>query len=91
MHTLDKVKILGNKVLAVVHDEDTTDVELDVVTLLLGLEEVERRALRNEQNGLELELTLNREMLDSEVLLPIVAQALVERGVLLRSDILKTH
>lgn len=36
--TLDEVEILRNEVLAVVHDEDTANVELDVVTLLLRLE-----------------------------------------------------
>jgi molybdopterin-guanine dinucleotide biosynthesis protein len=36
----DKVEVLGDQVLAVVHDEDSSDVELDVVALLLGLEEV---------------------------------------------------
>lgn len=40
--TLDKVKVLGDELLAVVHDEDTADVELDVVTLLLLFEEIER-------------------------------------------------
>jgi hypothetical protein len=38
---LDEVEVLGDEVLAVVHDEDAADVELDVVALLLGLEEVE--------------------------------------------------
>jgi hypothetical protein len=38
--TLHEVEVLGDEVLAVVHDEDTADVELDVVTLLLGLEEI---------------------------------------------------
>ena len=38
---LDEVEVLGDEVLAVVHDEDTADVELDVVALLLGLEEIE--------------------------------------------------
>ena len=40
--TLDKVKVLGDEFLAVVHDEDTADIELDVVTLLLLFEEIER-------------------------------------------------
>jgi len=40
--TLDKVKVLGDELLAVVHDEDTADIELDVVTLLLLFEEIER-------------------------------------------------
>lgn len=39
--TLDEVEVLGNEILAVVHDEHSTDVELDVVSLLLGLEEIE--------------------------------------------------
>ena len=41
--TLDEVEVLGDEVLAVVHDEDAADVELDVVALLLLLEEVEGR------------------------------------------------
>lgn len=40
--TLDEVEVLGDELLAVVHDEDTADIELDVVALLLGLEEIER-------------------------------------------------
>lgn len=39
--SLDKVEVLGDDVLAVVHDEDTANVQLDVVTLLLALKEVE--------------------------------------------------
>lgn len=39
------------------------------------------------EDGLELELALNGEVLDSEVLLPIVRQALVERTVLLLRDV----
>ena len=45
--------------------------------------------LGNEEDSLELELTLDREVLDSKVLLPVVRQALVERSVLLRRDILR--
>ena len=39
---LNKVKIFRNKVLAIVHDEHTADVELDVVSLFLGLKQIER-------------------------------------------------
>ena len=42
--TLDEVEVLGNEVLAIVHDEDTADIELDVVALLLRLEEIEGSA-----------------------------------------------
>ena len=38
--TLDKVEVLRNEVLTVVHDEDTADVEFDVVALLLALEQI---------------------------------------------------
>ena len=39
--TLDEVEVLGNEVFTVVHDEDTADVKLDVVALLLCLKEIE--------------------------------------------------
>lgn len=105
--TLDKVEILWDEVLTVVHDEDTTDIELDVVALLLGLKEIERCSdpkilywikttskakhspLRDEEDGLELELALNGEVLDGEMVLPVVGQTLVEGGILLRLDILR--
>ena len=41
--TLDEVEVLGDEILTVIHDEDTADVELDVVALLLRLEEIEGR------------------------------------------------
>ena len=43
--TLDEVEILRDQVLAVIHNEDTPDVELDVVALLLAFEEVEGSAV----------------------------------------------
>ena len=86
--TLHKIEVFGDNILAIVHDKDTADIELDVVTLLFGLEEIERSTagemsrkrasqanplpFRNEEDGLELELTLDREVLDSEVVLPVV-------------------
>ena len=42
--TLDEVEVFRDEILAVVHDEDTADVELDVVPLLLRLEQVKRCA-----------------------------------------------
>ena len=41
--TLDEVEVFRNEVLTVVHNEDTADVEFDVVALLLALEQIERR------------------------------------------------
>jgi hypothetical protein len=46
------------------------------------------RPLGNEENGLELELTLNGEVFDGKVLFPVVGQALVESTILVRGDVL---
>jgi DNA-binding HxlR family transcriptional regulator len=40
--TLHEVEVLGDEILAVIHNEDTADVELDVIALLLGFKEIER-------------------------------------------------
>mmetsp|Transcript_17764 Transcript_17764/g.57462 ORF Transcript_17764/g.57462 Transcript_17764/m.57462 type:complete len:716 (-) Transcript_17764:251-2398(-) len=84
---LDEGQPLGDDLLAVVHDEHAADVELDVVALLLAVEEVEGRALGGKEHGLELELALHREVLDREVLLPIIGERLVEGGVLVLGDL----
>jgi hypothetical protein len=73
--------------LVVLGDEDSSDVELNVVSLLLGLKQVEGRSLGDEDDGLELELTLNGEVLDGQMVLPVVGDRLVERGVLLGGDV----
>ncbi len=41
------------------------------------------------EDGLELKLAFDGEVLHGEVVLPVVRQALVERGVLLLSDLLR--
>ena len=43
-NALDEVEVLGDEILAVVHDEHPANIELDVVALLLGLEEVKGSA-----------------------------------------------
>ena len=45
--------------------------------------------LGDEEDSLELELTLNGEVLDGEVILPVVGQALVESGVLVSGNVLR--
>ncbi|SRR5258705_6961190 len=42
--TSDKVEVLGNDVFAIIHNEYTTNIELDVVALLLGFKEIKWRA-----------------------------------------------
>jgi len=44
-NTSDEAKIFRDEVFAVVHDEDSSDVEFDVVFLLLGFEHVEGSSL----------------------------------------------
>lgn len=77
-NTLDEVEVLGDEVLAVVHDEDTANVELDVVALLLRLKEVERSTFGDEEDGLELKLTFDGEVLNCKVVFPVIGEALVE-------------
>lgn len=48
--TLVEVEILGDEMFAVVHNKNAADVKLNAITPFLGLEEVERGALRNKQN-----------------------------------------
>lgn len=88
-NTLDKAEPLGDEVGGIVSDEDAADVELDVVLGLLGLEEIEGSALGDEEDGAELKLTLDGEVLDSEVVLPVVGEGLVEGSVLLLGDVLR--
>lgn len=49
---------------------------------------IDSSPLGNVKDSLELELTLNGEVLDGKVVLPVVGERLVERRVLLGSDIL---
>lgn len=85
--SLHEVQVLGHQFLTVVHDEDTSHVELDGVLALLILEEIEGRPLGDEEQGAELELSLDGEVLHGQVVLPVVGEALVEFGVLLVGDV----
>ena len=65
-HALDEVEVLRDDVLAVVHDEDSANVQLDVVLLLLVLKHVEGSALGDEEQSTELQLSLHREVLHKQ-------------------------
>ena len=82
------VSILNN-FRVILHDEDSPDVQLDVVLLLLVLEEVKWSTLWHEKKGTELELAFNGEVLNSQVLLPVIGQGLVELSVLLLGDVVR--
>ena len=80
-HTRDEVEILWDQLLAVVRDEDSPHVELEVP--LLG------SLLGDEQDSCQT-LGIGSEMLDSEVLLPVVGQRLVEIPVFLGGDVVRS-
>jgi hypothetical protein len=77
-NSLNESEPLRDQLLTVISDEDTTNVELNIVHLLSALEHVEWSPLGYEKDSTEFKLTLNREVLDSQVVLPIVSDALVE-------------
>jgi len=65
-------------VFTIVYDKYTADIRFDVVALLLGLEEVEGSAFGNVDNGFRFKLTLDREVLDRKVILPVIRKTLVK-------------
>ena len=87
-HTLDKVQKLWDELITVIHDEDTSHVQLDRVLLFFVLEQIEWRALWDEQKCAEFKLTFNRKVFDCQMIFPIVSQALVEFRILLVGDII---
>ncbi len=52
-------EVFWNQLIAVVHDEDSAHVQLDVVLLFLVLKEVECSPSGYEEQGAELQLTLH--------------------------------
>mmetsp|Transcript_22345 Transcript_22345/g.44750 ORF Transcript_22345/g.44750 Transcript_22345/m.44750 type:complete len:398 (-) Transcript_22345:262-1455(-) len=88
-NSLDEGQPLGHQILAVVHDEYATDIQLNVVVLLLGssLKHVEGGTFGAEENGLELELPLDGEVFDGGVLFPVIGDGLVKGGVLVLGDV----
>ena len=57
--SLNEAEAVRDQILAVVHNEDSSDVEFDVIFFLLGFEEIEGGTLGYEEECLELELSLN--------------------------------
>ena len=86
-HALHEPQPTRQQHLDVVADEDVAHVERKPA-LLLGHEEIHRRLLRNEEQGLELHLPLAGERNRLERLVPVVGEVLVELGVFLRLHIL---
>ena len=82
----NKAKILGDELIAIIHNEHSSDVEFDVVLLLLGFEHIEGGSLGHKDDWFEFQSSFNWELLDCEVVLPIVSQTLVEVRVLVLAD-----
>lgn len=64
------------------------DVELDGVLLFFVFKEIEWGSLWDEKKGSELELTFNREMLDSQMIFPVIGQGFVEFGIFLIGNVI---
>mmetsp|Transcript_54409 Transcript_54409/g.86543 ORF Transcript_54409/g.86543 Transcript_54409/m.86543 type:complete len:301 (+) Transcript_54409:1263-2165(+) len=86
-HTLNKVQVLWNEIFTIIHNEDTPHIQLDVVALLL-LEQIKRCPAGKEKKSTELQLSFNRKVLYSQMLFPVISQALVEFRILLRCDLI---
>mmetsp|Transcript_11498 Transcript_11498/g.32255 ORF Transcript_11498/g.32255 Transcript_11498/m.32255 type:complete len:727 (+) Transcript_11498:2001-4181(+) len=89
-NTLEEAHPLGGQLRVVIRDENAAHVQLDAVGLLLRVEDIERRTRRAEQDGLELELTLDGKVLVGDRVLPVVGQGLVEGVVLLPGHLVWT-
>merc|ERR1719265_1448788 len=87
-HSLHEAEPFWDELVTIVHDEHSADVKLDVVALLLALKHVKRRAAWHKEERPELELPLDAEVLHRKMVLPIVREGLVERGVFLIRDVL---
>ena len=85
--TLYEVQELWDEVITVIHDKDTSNIQLDRVLLLLVFEQIEWRTFWDEKESAEFKLTFNREVLNCQMIFPIVGQALVEFSVLFVGDI----
>jgi hypothetical protein len=72
--SLHEVQVLGDELLAVVHDENTADVQFDVVLLLAVFKQIERCTAWDEEESAELELAFDGEMLDSKMIFPVIGQ-----------------
>ncbi len=70
-NTLDEAEPFWDEICGIIGDEDASDIELDVVLGLLCLEQIKRCTLWHEEDGAELKLTLNGEMLNGQVVFPV--------------------
>ena len=77
-HTSDESKIFRDQLFAIVHNEDSSNVQFNIIFLLLCLEHIEGCSLGNENYRFEFETSFNRKLLNSKMVFPIVGETLVE-------------
>ena len=65
---------LQDEHVTIIHDENSEDIQLYVVALLLGPKHIGGCATCHEQQSVELKLALHTEMLHGQVILPVVRQ-----------------
>merc|ERR1711976_886431 len=63
-NSLNKVQIFWYQLFTVVHDENSSHIQLDIVPLLFVLKEIKGCPLGHKQKGTEFQLTFHREVLD---------------------------
>jgi len=85
-HSLDEAEVFGHELLAVVHDEHAPAVEVDAV-LALAHGEVERQLRGDVQERVVLGGALEPDVEVRQRLIPVMADVLVELGVLLFGDL----
>ena len=59
---LDEVEVFWDQFLAIVHDENTSDIQFDIVLLFLVFKQIEGRPLGDKQKCTEFELSFNAEI-----------------------------
>ena len=58
-NTSDESKIFRDQLFAIVHNEDSSNVQFNIIFLLLGFEHIEWSSFRNENNRSEFKTTFN--------------------------------
>ena len=82
----DKVVVVGQQVVALLHDQDVGAVECQTLLVILAVQ-IERRAARHKQQGIVLERALGMEADGARRIVKVVERGLVELVVVLLLDI----
>merc|ERR1712151_963641 len=90
--TFNEVQPLWHEFIAIVHNEDSPHIQLNVIAFLFRFKEIERRPAWYEEKSAKLKLSFHTKVLHGEMVLPIVGERLIKACVLLVGHILRlTH